>query len=99
MCLAVPGKITEIDGTTAQVDFGGVTREASLVLVPEATVESYVLVHAGFAIEVLNEDEAQETLGLFRELARSLDADDAKAGSRGAGPVDEERTDDGGARK
>lgn len=91
MCLAVPGKIIEIDGTTAQVDFGGVTREASLILVPEATVDNYVLVHAGFAIELLNESEAEETLKLFRELARSLDDDrasgsgDANEGNDGAG--------------
>ena len=84
MCLAVPGKIIEIDGTTAQVDFGGVTREASLILVPEATVDEYVLVHAGFAIELLNESEAEETLKLFRELARSLD-DDRASGADGAG--------------
>lgn len=75
MCLAVPGRISEIEGTTAQVDFGGVTREASLVLVPAAAAGDYVLVHAGFAIEVLNEEEAKETLSLFRELAESLDED------------------------
>lgn len=79
MCLAVPGMITEIDGTTAQVDFGGVTREASLVLVPDASAGDYVLVHAGFAIEVLNEDEAEETLALFRELARALDEPKSEA--------------------
>jgi hydrogenase expression/formation protein HypC len=75
MCLAVPGRIIEIDGVTARVDFGGVTREANLTLVPEAAVDSYVLVHAGFAIQVLNEEEAEESLGLFRDLARALDDD------------------------
>ncbi len=75
MCLAVPGRIIEIDGTKARVDFGGVTREADLTLVPEAEVESYVLVHAGFAIQLLNEAEAEETLNLFRELATALDDD------------------------
>lgn len=79
MCLAVPGKVLEIDGDTARVDFGGITREANVVLVPEAAVDSYVLVHAGFAIQVLNEAEAEETLSLFRELAESLD-DEAKRG-------------------
>jgi hydrogenase expression/formation protein HypC len=73
MCLAVPGRVIEIDGTTARVDFGGVTREANLTLVPEAAVDSYVLVHAGFAIQVLDEHEAEETLNLFRELAGALD--------------------------
>ena len=75
MCLAVPGRITEIDGTKARVDFGGVTREADLTLVPEASAGDYVLVHAGFAIERLNEAEAEETLKLFRDLARALDED------------------------
>ena len=80
MCLAVPGKILEIDGDTARVDFGGITREANVVLVPEAAVDSYVLVHAGFAIQVLNEEEAEETLSLFRELAEALD-DETKRGA------------------
>ena len=80
MCLAVPGKIIEIDGDTARVDFGGITREANVILVPEAAVDSYVLVHAGFAIQVLNEAEAEETLSLFRELAEALD-DEAKRGT------------------
>ncbi|MCK4679680.1 HypC/HybG/HupF family hydrogenase formation chaperone [bacterium] len=78
MCLAVPGRILEIDGDTARVDFGGVTREANVILVPEAAVDSYVLVHAGFAIQVLNEAEAEETLSLFRELAEALDGEDQR---------------------
>jgi hydrogenase expression/formation protein HypC len=81
MCLAVPGKILEIDGDTARVDFGGITREANVVLVPEAAVDSYVLVHAGFAIQVLNEAEAEETLSLFRQLAEALD-DEMKRGTK-----------------
>jgi hydrogenase expression/formation protein HypC len=75
MCLAVPGRIIEIDGDTARVDFGGITREANVTLVPEAAVDSYVLVHAGFAIQVLNEAEAEETLDLFRQLAEALEDD------------------------
>ena len=78
MCLAVPGKILEIDGDTARVDFGGITREANVILVPEAAVDSYVLVHAGFAIQVLNEAEAEETLSLFRQLAEALDSVDER---------------------
>ncbi len=80
MCLAVPGRILEIDGDSARVDFGGITREANVILVPEAAVDSYVLVHAGFAIQVLNEAEAEETLSLFRELAEALD-DETKRGT------------------
>jgi len=80
MCLAVPGRILEIDGDTARVDFGGITREANVILVPEAAVDSYVLVHAGFAIQVLNEAEAEETLSLFRQLAEALDGEDERGG-------------------
>jgi hydrogenase expression/formation protein HypC len=83
MCLAVPGKIIGIDGGTARVDFGGITREANISLVPEAAVESYVLVHAGFAIQVLNEEEAEETLSLFRQMAEAMD--DAGEQTPGAG--------------
>jgi len=80
MCLAVPGRIIETDGATARVDFGGVTREANVTLVPEAAVDSYVLVHAGFAIQVLNEAEAEETLSLFRQLAEALEEDGKRGG-------------------
>ena len=78
MCLAVPGRIIEIDGTKARIDFGGVTRDADLTLVPDASTGDYVLVHAGFAIERLDEGEAQETLRLFRDLARALDDEEGK---------------------
>ena len=84
MCLAVPGKIIELDGVTARVDFGGVTREANVTLVPEAAVDSYVLVHAGFAIQVLNEAEAEETLSLFRQMAEALDDDGPSSDERGS---------------
>ena len=88
----------EIDGDTARVDFGGITREASVKLVPEAAADDYVLVHAGFAIQVLNEAEAEETLGLLRELAEALDDEGgrgtsgrggARASERHRGPADE----------
>jgi hydrogenase expression/formation protein HypC len=88
MCLAVPGRIMEIDGVTARVDFGGITREANVSLVPEAAVDSYVLVHAGFAIQVLNESEAEETLNLFRQMAEALDEDRADAGEHARAPKD-----------
>ncbi len=73
MCLAIPGQIVEIEGTKAKVNLGGVTRHVDLTLVPDASKGDYVLVHAGFAIERLDEGEAQETFELFRELARALD--------------------------
>jgi hydrogenase expression/formation protein HypC len=70
MCLAVPGKIIEIDRNNehATIEYGeGTIRKANITLV-KAKIGDYVLVHAGFAIEVLNEKEAQETLKLFREM-------------------------------
>jgi hydrogenase expression/formation protein HypC len=68
VCLAVPARLVETRDTTGLVDFGGVRREVSLLFVPEAAVGDYVLVHAGCAIERLDEAEAEETLRLFREI-------------------------------
>lgn len=68
MCLAVPGKITTIKDNNAEVDFSGIKRAVSLDLVPGAKKNDYVLVHAGFAIQVLEPAEAEETLKLFEEI-------------------------------
>lgn len=68
MCLAVPTKIISIDDNIAQVELGGVLRTVSLDLVPEAKIDDYVLVHAGFAIQIVNEEEALKTLEMFREI-------------------------------
>ena len=73
MCLAIPGKIVEIDSTKghASVDYGdGTKRKANITLV-DVKIGDYVLIHAGFAIQVLDEKEAQETLDLFREMLSS----------------------------
>ncbi len=70
MCLAIPGKIVDIDAEKerAVVDYGdGTKREANITLV-EVRIGDYVLVHAGFAIQVLDEKDAKETLDLFREM-------------------------------
>jgi hydrogenase expression/formation protein HypC len=70
MCLAVPGKIVEVDGRVARVEYdGGLVREAGLDVVPEAGVGDYVLVHAGYAISLLDEAEALETLKVIREMS------------------------------
>ena len=73
MCLGVPGRIEEIyqkDGLKmARVDFGGVLREACLDYVPEAKVGEYCIIHVGFAISLLSEQEAQETLSLLQDIA------------------------------
>jgi hydrogenase expression/formation protein HypC len=63
----------------AQVELGGVEREISLALTPEAQVGEYVIVHTGFAISVLDEQEAQETLRIFAEMERLAAEEDGKA--------------------
>ena len=68
MCLAVPVKIMSIEGDQAEVDIGGVGRRVSIALTPEARVGDYVLLHTGYAINVLNEEEAQETLRLLERM-------------------------------
>jgi hydrogenase expression/formation protein HypC len=67
MCLAVPAKILTIDGFNATVDLAGVVRSASLRLTPEAQVGDYVLLHTGYAIQLLSESEAAETLAILEE--------------------------------
>ncbi len=69
MCLGIPARITEIlEEHTARVDVGGLVTEIRLDLVPEAAVGQYVIVHAGYAINVLDEREAEETLRLLEML-------------------------------
>ena len=88
MCLAIPMRITAIDGSMATIEIDGLTQRASLMLVPDAEIGDYVLVHAGCAISVMTEDDAQETLRLLAEISEfEMAADDAVAG---------ERPDDGG---
>ena len=70
MCLAVPVKVLRIEGLTAVVELGGLARQASIMLVPDVQVDDYVLLHAGFAIQKLDEKEAEETLALFNELEK-----------------------------
>ncbi len=82
MCLGIPGKITEVylqEGTRmGKVDFNGVTLEACLEATPEANPGDYVIIHAGFAISVLSEAEALETLQLLSELESFQDEMDNK---------------------
>jgi len=68
MCLAVCGKVVKIDGMKAVCDFGGTKREISIMLVEGVKVGDYVLVHAGFAISILNPQEAKETLKTFEMM-------------------------------
>lgn len=89
MCLAVPGQITEIYEANGlrmcKIDFGGVIREACIETLPEAQPGDYTIIHAGFALNLLSEQEAQETLTLLREMGELLDEefdpDESTAGS------------------
>jgi hydrogenase expression/formation protein HypC len=73
MCLGIPGKIIEIYEANGlmmgRVDFGGVTREACLAYVPEAIIGDYTLIHVGFALSIISEQEASETLELIQQIA------------------------------
>lgn len=74
MCLAIPGKIISLSHENdsleriARVDFSGVTKEISLAYLPEAKLNDYVIVHAGLALSILDQEEAAETLAAFAEL-------------------------------
>lgn len=76
MCLAIPALIKSIEGKDAEVDIGGVTRRISLWLTPEAGVGDYVLLHTGFAIGILDQEEAKETLKLLAEIAGMPEGED-----------------------
>ncbi|RPI06901.1 MAG: HypC/HybG/HupF family hydrogenase formation chaperone [Ignavibacteriae bacterium] len=72
MCLAIPGKILEIDSGASplmgKVSFGGVKKDVCLELVPDAKIGNYVIVHVGFALSIMDEAEAQETLKLIDQM-------------------------------
>jgi len=68
MCLAVPVQVVSIKGSEAEVDIGGVRRSVSITLTPEAKVGDYVLLHTGYAISVIDEAEAKETLDILTEM-------------------------------
>lgn len=77
MCLAVPGKILSIRGEgiyrTGQVSFGGVTKEVNLSCVPDAKEGDYVVVHVGFAISIMDDEEARESLKHYSTLSKATD--------------------------
>jgi len=69
MCLAIPARVIELRGVdTALVDLGGIRKEISLALVPEAQVGDYVIIHVGYALGLIDPEEAQRTLEMFDEL-------------------------------
>jgi hydrogenase expression/formation protein HypC len=84
MCLAIPGKVIEIFDENglkmAKVDYGGTVNTACIEYVPEIQTGQYTVVHAGFAISVINEDEAMKSLEAWRHLTRTLDEEDETRG-------------------
>jgi len=91
MCLAIPGKIASISGDdplmrSGKVDFGGILKEVSLAYVPEAQVGNYVIVHAGFALSRVDDDEAKQVFEYLREMEELTDLDESRAGALPAPP-------------
>jgi hydrogenase expression/formation protein HypC len=83
MCLAVPGKIMNIEGTDplyriGKVNFGGVVKNINLAYVPEAKIGDYVLVHVGFAISIIDEAEAQQVFEYLRQMGELAELEDGK---------------------
>ena len=72
MCLGIPGKVVGIEKNVAKVDVGGVLRDISLDLCPDVSVGEYVLIHTGFAIQKVDEKEAEETLDLLIKMAEGI---------------------------
>ena len=72
MCLGIPGKVIEIEKNVAKVDVGGLIRDISIELCPEVSVGEYVLIHTGFAIQKVDEKEAEETLEFLKEMAEAM---------------------------
>lgn len=75
MCLAIPAKIIAITDDSAVAEIGDVKREINLMLLPEAVVNDYVLVHAGYAIQKIDEEEAAKTLELFKQMDEFYQSD------------------------
>jgi hydrogenase expression/formation protein HypC len=78
MCIGIPSKVIEINGSMGKVDYQGVQRETSFMMLPEAKVGDYVILHAGFAIKRLSEEDALETLELIREMLKAGEQADGR---------------------
>ena len=75
MCLAIPGKILEIDGNSALIDFDGIKQKVIIALIQNPEIGKYVIVHAGYAIEMMNEKDALEAIEQWNELAEEQNLD------------------------
>ena len=85
MCLSIPGKVIEIEGEMAKVSVGGATYTSSLQMLDDVKIGDYVLMHTGFAIQKISEEEAVETLKTFQEfeeLNQQMDNEEKETGKR-----------------
>ena len=82
MCLAVPLRLVSVNGTDAVGEVGGIQREVSIMMTPDVKVGDYVIVHAGFAIQVLDQKEAEENLELLRQIGEAAEQKQEEARSR-----------------
>jgi len=82
MCLAIPLKLVSVDGTDAVGEVGGIQREVSIMMTPDVKVGDYVIVHAGFAIQELDQKEAEENLELLRQIGDMAEAKQEEVRSR-----------------
>lgn len=73
MCLAIPLRLVSVDGTDAVGEVGGIQREVSIMMTPDVKVGDYVIVHAGFAIQVLDQKEAEENLEILRQIGEMVE--------------------------
>ena len=71
MCLAVPMKLLKVEGETGNVGLGGIVKEVSLALINDIKIGDYVLIHAGYAIQKIDEEDALETIAIFKEMGKN----------------------------
>jgi len=79
MCLGVTARVVKIDGQKADVEFDGVTQTISIAMTPEVKIGDYVMIHAGFAISIIDPKQAEETMDLFIELKRMMEKEQQHA--------------------
>ncbi len=75
MCLAIPGKILEIEGNSAMIDFDGIQQKVVIALIENPEIGKYVIVHAGYAIEIMNENDALDAIKEWKEMSKELGMD------------------------
>lgn len=73
MCLGITARVVKIDGQKADVEFDGVTQTISIAMTPEVKIGEYVMVHAGFAISIIDQAQAEETMDLFLEIKKMME--------------------------